>query len=176
MGISILYIPPRSAPPSLLAFLDPFTTDVYIYTLLVFVLVTLIIYVLARFSPNQWEEPPNCQKDPEEYENQYTFLNSFWFTLGALMQQGSDVAPIALCVRFAAGMWFFFALIMIASYTANLAAFLTVERMATPIENADDLADQSHIQYGTLLGGSTMTFFRDSKIETYQKPTTLTLK
>ena len=115
LGISILYIPPRSAPPSLLAFLDPFTTDVYIYTLLVFVLVTLIIYVLARFSPNQWEEPPNCQKDPEEYENQYTFLNSFWFTLGALMQQGSDVAPIALCVRFAAGMWFFFALIMIAN-------------------------------------------------------------
>merc|ERR1711976_1124866 len=32
-----------------------------------------------------------------------------------------------------------------------------------------DLADQSLIQYGTLLGGSTMTFFRDSKIETYQK-------
>jgi ionotropic glutamate receptor len=41
--------------------------------------------------------------------------------------------------------------------------------MATPIENAEDLADQSGIQYGTLLGGSTMTFFRDSKIETYQK-------
>lgn len=31
------------------------------------------------------------------------------------------------------------------------------------------MADQSQIQYGTLLGGSTMTFFRDSKIETYQK-------
>ena len=40
---------------------------------------------------------------------------------------------------------------------------------ATPIESADDLADQSHIHYGTMLGGSTMTFFRDSKIETYQK-------
>ena len=38
-----------------------------------------------------------------------------------------------------------------------------------PVENADDLADQSLIQYGTLAGGSTMTFFRDSKIETYQK-------
>ena len=47
--------------------------------------------------------------------------------------------------------------------------FPKVERMATPVENADDLAEQSHIQYGTLLGGSTMTFFRDSKIETYQK-------
>ena len=37
-------------------------------------------------------------------------------------------------------MWFFFALIMIASYTANLAAFLTVDKMITPIENAEDLA------------------------------------
>ena len=39
-----------------------------------FVLVTLIIYVLARFSPNQWEEPDNCIKDPVEYTNQYNFL------------------------------------------------------------------------------------------------------
>ena len=32
--------------------------------------------------------------------------------------------------------------------------------MATPIESAEDLADQSEISYGTLSGGSTMTFFR----------------
>ena len=50
--------------------------------------------------------------------------------------------------------------IILSSYTANLAAFLTVERMATPIESADDLSDQSEIRYGTLVGGSTMTFFR----------------
>ena len=149
--------------------MDPFTTDVYIYTLLVFVLVTLIIYVLARFSPNQWEEPPNCVKDPEEYENQYTFLNSFWFTLGALMQQGSDVAPIALCVRFAAGMWFFFALIMIASYTANLAAFLTVETLERPIESVEDLANQNEIGYGAVNGGSTSKFFAKSTSDVYQR-------
>jgi glutamate receptor, ionotropic, invertebrate len=41
-----------------------------------------------------------------------------------------------------------------------LAAFLTVERMITPIENAADLAEQTDISYGTLEGGSTMTFFR----------------
>ena len=51
-------------------------------------------------------------------------------------------------------------MIIISSYTANLAAFLTVERMATPIESADDLSDQNTIKYGTLIGGSTMTFFR----------------
>jgi len=58
------------------------------------------------------------------------------------------------------GCWFFFCLIIISSYTANLAAFLTVERMISPIESASDLAEQTEISYGTLEGGSTMTFFR----------------
>lgn len=58
------------------------------------------------------------------------------------------------------GIWWFFTLIIISSYTANLAAFLTVERMITPIENAEDLASQMDITYGTLDSGSTMTFFR----------------
>lgn len=60
------------------------------------------------------------------------------------------------------GIWWFFTLIIISSYTANLAAFLTVERMITPIENAEDLAGQTEIPYGTLESGSTMTFFRVS--------------
>ena len=59
-----------------------------------------------------------------------------------------------------AGMWWFFTLIMISSYTANLAAFLTVERMESPIESAEDLAKQHTIKYGTVLGGSTNAFFR----------------
>ena len=41
-------------------FLKRSKLQVYLYTMLVFVFVTLLIYVLARFSPNQWEEPPNC--------------------------------------------------------------------------------------------------------------------
>ncbi|MGH0169989.1 UNVERIFIED_CONTAM: hypothetical protein FKN15_058323 [Acipenser sinensis] len=53
-----------------------------------------------------------------------------------------------------------FTLIIISSYTANLAAFLTVQRMEVPIESADDLADQTNIEYGTIHGGSTMTFFQ----------------
>ena len=59
-----------------------------------------------------------------------------------------------------AGMWWFFTLIMISSYTANLAAFLTVERMESPIESAEDLAKQHTIKYGTVTGGSTHAFFR----------------
>ena len=51
---------------------------------------------------------------------------------------------------------------MISSYTANLAAFLTVERMASPIESAEDLAKQTKIKYGCVESGSTGAFFRCS--------------
>ncbi|KAL7047470.1 hypothetical protein ACKWTF_002925 [Chironomus riparius] len=93
----------------------------------------------------------------------------FWFVIGTLMQQGSDLNPKATSTRIVGCSWWFFSLIIISSYTANLAAFLTVERMITPIENAEDLAGQTEISYGTLESGSTMTFFRDSMIETYKK-------
>lgn len=61
--------------------------------------------------------------------------------------------------RLAGSSWWFFTLILISSYTANLAAFLTVERMLTPINSADDLVKQYEILYGTRINGSTMDFF-----------------
>lgn len=73
----------------------------------------------------------------------------------------------ATSTRIVGGIWWFFTLIIISSYTANLAAFLTVERMITPIETAQDLAEQTEISYGTLEGGSTMTFFRVSSLMIY---------
>ncbi len=36
---------------------------------------------------------------------------------------------------------------MLATFTANLAAFLTVERMQTPVQSLDQLARQSRINY-----------------------------
>lgn len=68
----------------------------------------------------------------------------------------------------ATSMWWFFSLIMTSSYTANLAAFLTMERMEPSIDGADALA-KSNYEYGTVDGGSTQAFFRDSNYSTYQR-------
>ena len=38
-----------------------------------------------------------------------------------------------------------------------------------PINSADDLSRQTVIEYGTLHGGSTMEFFKNSQIDTYRK-------
>lgn len=78
----------------------------------------------------------------------------------SLSTAGSELMPKALSTRIVGGIWWFFTLIIISSYTANLAAFLTVERMDSPIDSADDLAKQTKIEYGAVRDGSTMTFFK----------------
>ncbi|GMT10965.1 hypothetical protein PFISCL1PPCAC_2262, partial [Pristionchus fissidentatus] len=102
-------------------------------------------------------------------KNQFTLRNAFWFSVSSLMQQGSELSPRAGSVRIATAAWWMFTLILISSYTANLAAFLTTRRMASPIENADDLSKQSKIKFGTLGRGSTMTFFNESRVDTYER-------
>ncbi|XP_059470890.1 glutamate receptor ionotropic, kainate 2 isoform X9 [Neocloeon triangulifer] len=166
----------ESMPKRLFSFMKPLAVEIWLSMLGAYVLVSLTIWVVARFSPYEWRVPEPCclgvlepEAEPEVYENDFTLSNSFWFTIGTLMQQGSDLNPQATSTRIVGGIWWFFTLIIISSYTANLAAFLTVERMITPIENAAELAEQTEISYGTLEGGSTMTFFRDSKIGIYQK-------
>ena len=77
-----------------------------------------------------------------------------------LLMSGTEIAPRASSTRMIAGVWWFFTLILVSSYTANLAAFLTKTRMTTPITNADDLAQQTAIKYGCQYGGSTYSFFK----------------
>lgn len=69
----------------------------------------------------------------------------------------------------ASSMWWFFSLIMTSSYTANLAAFLTTVRMGPTIDSAEALAKQTKIKYGTVEGGATQAFFRESNFSTYQR-------
>ncbi|KAL0110156.1 hypothetical protein PUN28_013655 [Cardiocondyla obscurior] len=169
LGISILFKVPTSHPARLFSFMNPLAIEIWLYVLAAYVLVSVTMFVVARFSPYEWNNPHPCHPGPDIVENQFSLSNSFWFTIGTLMQQGSDLNPKATSTRIVGGIWWFFTLIIISSYTANLAAFLTVERMITPIENAEDLASQTDIAYGTLDSGSTMTFFRDSMVETYKK-------
>ncbi|CAH0547299.1 unnamed protein product [Brassicogethes aeneus] len=169
LGISILFKVPSSPQARLFSFMNPLAMDIWLYVFSAYVLVSITMFVVARFSPYEWHNPHPCEVENELVKNQFSMANSFWFTIGTLMQQGSDLNPKATSTRIVGGIWWFFTLIIISSYTANLAAFLTVERMITPIENAEDLAGQTEISYGTLESGSTMTFFRDSMIETYKK-------
>ena len=73
---------------------------------------------------------------------------------------GGDATPVTTSGRILGTFWWFFSLIIVATYTANLAAFLTVTRMETPIESLEDLANQHKIRYGTVADSSLQYFFR----------------
>jgi len=67
----------------------------------------------------------------------------------------------AYSTRAVAASWWFFTLILVSSYTANLAAFLTVESLVTPINDADDLSkNKGGVNYGAKIGGATFNFFK----------------
>lgn len=85
--------------------------------------------------------------------------DSLWFCITSLTPQGGGEAPQNLSGRVVAGAWWLFCFIVIASYTANLAAFLTVSRLEIPIESLDDLAKQYRIKYAPVDGSAEQTYF-----------------
>ncbi|CAD7092220.1 unnamed protein product [Hermetia illucens] len=170
LGISILYRKPIKEPPELFSFMSPFSKEVWLYLGGAYLSVSLSLFILGRLSPAEWDNPYPCIEEPTVLENQFSFSNALWFTIGALLQQGSEIAPKAPSTRTVASIWWFFTLIMVSSYTANLAAFLTVESLSSPINSAEDLANGAGgVKYGAKKDGSTYNFFKDAKYETYQR-------
>jgi ionotropic glutamate receptor len=115
----------------------------------VLLLVVTVLLWCSSFSPYEWKIEGTLGAGGTAVANSFSMMNSLWFValvmpifflgasvfvsllrfaLGAFMQQGVDITPRSLSGRVVGGAWWFFSLILISSYTANLAAFLTVER------------------------------------------------
>ncbi|XP_005376236.1 PREDICTED: glutamate receptor 1 isoform X1 [Chinchilla lanigera] len=173
LGISIMIKKPQKSKPGVFSFLDPLAYEIWMCIVFAYIGVSVVLFLVSRFSPYEWHseefEEGRDQTTSSDQSNEFGIFNSLWFSLGAFMQQGCDISPRSLSGRIVGGVWWFFTLIIISSYTANLAAFLTVERMVSPIESAEDLAKQTEIAYGTLEAGSTKEFFRRSKIAVFEK-------
>ncbi|KAM6132553.1 LOW QUALITY PROTEIN: glutamate receptor 2 [Pterocles gutturalis] len=171
LGISIMIKKPQKSKPGVFSFLDPLAYEIWMCIVFAYIGVSVVLFLVSRFSPYEWhteEFEDGRETQTNESTNEFGIFNSLWFSLGAFMQQGCDIFARSLSGRIVEG-WWFFTLIIISSYTANLAAFLTVERMVSPIESAEDLSKQTEIAYGTLDSGSTKEFFRRSKIAVFDK-------
>ncbi|NXP37411.1 GRIK3 protein, partial [Leiothrix lutea] len=112
LGVSILYRKPNGTNPSVFSFLNPLSPDIWMYILLAYLGVSCVLFVIAR----------------------WVFFPLFPLPCFPCPTPGSELMPKALSTRIIGGIWWFFTLIIISSYTANLAAFLTVERMESPID------------------------------------------
>ncbi|KAG5882511.1 hypothetical protein JTB14_033312 [Gonioctena quinquepunctata] len=164
LGIGILYRKPMKAPPSFFSFADPFAFEVWGLLMVSWIGVSLLLFVVGRISPGEWENPYPCIEEPEYLVNQLDFRNCLWFITGSIMQQGSEIELKSFSTRMIAGMWWFFTLLMVSSYTANLAAFLTTENPDphfTSFKELIEVAGAKDIKLGAKRKGATETFFQD---------------
>uniref|UniRef100_A0AC34QBS5 Glutamate receptor 1 n=1 Tax=Panagrolaimus sp. JU765 TaxID=591449 RepID=A0AC34QBS5_9BILA len=167
-GISIMIKKPDKQEFSVFSFMQPLSSEIWMYIIFAYVGVSVVIFLVSRFSPYEWrvEEMAN---GGFTISNDFSVYNCLWFTLAAFMQQGTDILPRSISGRIASSAWWFFTMIIVSSYTANLAAFLTLEKMQAPIESVEDLAKQTKIKYGIQQGGSTAQFFKYSSVQVYQR-------
>lgn len=94
LGISILYKTPAKDPPALFSFLEPFNVEVWIYVMTAYLCISLVLFMLARLSPHDWQEPPPCSPDAGQVlENPFSMANCLWFSTGTIMGQGCDILP-----------------------------------------------------------------------------------
>jgi len=93
LGISILFVKPKPKEKNLFSFFDPFTMDVWIYTGLAYIFISILVFVLSRVNNDDWESSHPCNQDPDEVESIWNILNCVWLMMGSIMGQGSDILP-----------------------------------------------------------------------------------
>lgn len=100
---------PSGQPTRLFSFMNPLAIEIWLYVLAAYMLVSFTLFVMARFSPYEWNNPHPCLADSDVVENQFSVSNSFWFITGTFLRQGSGLNPkvhsmrcsvIGLCTYF----------------------------------------------------------------------------
>ncbi|TKR81531.1 hypothetical protein L596_015387 [Steinernema carpocapsae] len=144
---------------SLFKFMKVLELPVWLCIVGAYLFTSLLLYIFERFSPYSLSNNRlKYHADPEQRE--FTLKECLWFCMTSLTPQGGGEAPKNISGRLVAATWWLFGFIIIASYTANLAAFLTVSRLDKPIDSLDDLAKQYKIEYAPMAGTASETYFR----------------
>uniref|UniRef100_A0A3B4ZIF1 Glutamate receptor n=1 Tax=Stegastes partitus TaxID=144197 RepID=A0A3B4ZIF1_9TELE len=122
------------------------------------VLIFLLNRLQALRSSSSQNGPPG---QPSNGVGSGTLHSAIWIVYGAFVQQGGDGVVGSVALRIVMGSWWLFTLIVCSSYTANLAAYLTVSRMDHAIRSFQDLARQIDVDYGTVRDSAVYDYFRN---------------
>ncbi|XP_054715976.1 glutamate [NMDA] receptor subunit 1-like [Uloborus diversus] len=159
-GITILEKKhPKSS--TLASFLQPFQKTLWILVMVSVHVVALALYLLDRFSPFGRYKLPSSDATEEDALN---LSSAIWFAWGVLLNSGiGEGTPRSFSARVLGMVWAGFAMIVVASYTANLAAFLVLDRPETSLTGINDARlrnPMDNFKYATVKGSSVDMYFR----------------
>jgi ionotropic glutamate receptor NMDA 1 len=145
----------------LASFLQPFQNSLWVSVFVSVHVVALALYLLDRFSPFGRYKLPNCDITEEDALN---LSSAIWFAWGVLLNSGiGEGTPRSFSGRVLGMVWAGFAMIVVASYTANLAAFLVLDRPETPLTGINDARlrnPEKDFNYSTVRDSSVDMYFR----------------
>nr|CAG4638937.1 EOG090X00ST [Daphnia magna] len=159
-GITILE---KKQPKSstLVSFLQPFRDTLWILVMVSVHVVALVLYLLDRFSPFGRFRLANAENTEEDALN---LSSAIWFAWGVLLNSGiGEGTPRSFSARVLGMVWAGFAMIIVASYTANLAAFLVLDRPKTSLSGINDPRLRNPMEnftYATVRGSAVDMYFR----------------
>lgn len=116
------------------------------------------MYLFDRLSPYSYHNAVERGKALDANRD-FNLKECLWFCMTSLTPQGGGEAPVNLSGRLLAACWWIFGFVLIATYTANLAAFLTVSRLDSPIDGLDKLVEQYRIRYSPVRNSLSMVYF-----------------
>ncbi|KAL3278034.1 hypothetical protein HHI36_013375 [Cryptolaemus montrouzieri] len=142
----------------LFQFMSVLEDEVWYCVLGALIFTSFIIWIFDKWSPFSYRNT-KLRDGEDENEREFTLKECLWFCLTSLTPQGGGEPPMNWSGRILGGTWWIFGFIVVSSYTANLAAFLTLKRLETPIKSLDDLSKQYQIQYAPMNDSQTSTYF-----------------
>ncbi|CAH1263760.1 GRIK3 [Branchiostoma lanceolatum] len=146
-GYTIFTPKPVKELTGLLSFMTPLSPQMWIFFALAMVVVSLFLTLVNQVNPYEWRWLAKRGQVEPSQGGYYNAWNSLWNVFSSTVGQGAENPPMSFGGRIILGSWWFFVLVVMASYTANLAAFLTVKPV-NPIRSMEDLARQNKLEYG----------------------------
>ncbi|XP_076242368.1 ionotropic receptor 93a [Calliopsis andreniformis] len=142
-----------------LLFASPFTKETWACLAASIIIMGPILYTIHKYSP---------------YSMKTSGLNStwqcVWYVYGALLQQGGMYLPHADSVRLLIGVWWLAVMVLIATYSGSLVAFLTFPRMDASILTVEDLLTRRDgITWGFPNGSFLEVYLRNAEEPKYQQ-------
>ncbi|RVE69298.1 hypothetical protein OJAV_G00076370 [Oryzias javanicus] len=136
-GISVM-VSRSNGTVSPSAFLEPFSASVWVMMFVMLLLVTaMAVFMFEYISPLGFNRNLAQGKDP--HGPSFTMGKAVWLLWGLVFNNSVPVQnPKGTTSKFIVSVWAFFAVIFLASYTANLAAFMIQEEFVDQVTGLSD--------------------------------------
>ncbi|KAI3774204.1 hypothetical protein L1987_48749 [Smallanthus sonchifolius] len=121
----VVVIPIKKLDSNAWAFLRPFTPVLWVVTMILFIIIGVVVWILEHGWNEEFRGPPRKQ-----------LVTIFWFAWSTLFfsHRENTVSTLGRLVLF---VWLFVVLIINSSYTASLTSILTVQQLSSPIRGIE---------------------------------------